>query len=206
MTGMLDLDPALQLSDWRRQVSELYATVRDTPSPSDGHAIWRKQRDRLFREHPQSPLRSGDAMRQTGVAYWPYDPSQRFELPLIPAGDGARIELITGAMERTDLRSVGSIQLPAPLSATVEVWWLEQYGGGLFIPIRDQTAGQTTYGGGRYLLDTAKGSDLGMRDGRLVIDLNFLYHPSCRYDDAWQCPLAPSGNVVDVPLHAGEML
>jgi uncharacterized protein len=206
MTVTLDLAPELQLSDWRRQVSELYAAVRNAPTPADGHATWRQRRDELFREHPQSPLRPGDAMRQTGVSYWPYDPNLRFELPLVPAKDGERLELITGAVERTDLRSIGSIQLPEPLGVTVEVWWLEQYGGGLFIPIRDQTAGQATYGGGRYLLDTAKGADLGMRDGHLVVDLNFLYHPSCRYDDAWQCPLAPSGNVVDVPLHAGEML
>ena len=63
----------------------------------------------------------------------------------------------------------------------------------VFVPLRDGTAGDTSYGGGRYLLDTAKGADLGTRGGRMVIDLNFLYHPSCRYNADWQCPLAPAG-------------
>ena len=61
-------------------------------------------------------------------------------------------------------------------------------------------------GGGRYLLDTVKGADLGTQGGRLIIDLNFLYHPSCRYDSRWVCPLAPHDNVIDVPIQAGERL
>ena len=100
----------------------------------------------------------------------------------------------------------GRVELPPPLPATLDVWWLQQYAGGLFLPLRDGSAGATSYGGGRYLLDTAKGADLGGRPGTLVIDLNFLYHPSCRYDAAWQCPLAPPGNTIDTPVHAGERL
>jgi len=81
-----------------------------------------------------------------------------------------------------------------------------QYAGGIFLPVRDATAGTESYGGGRYLLDGAKGADLGGPPGRLVVDLNFLYHPSCRYDAAWQCPLAPSANVIPGAARAGERL
>jgi len=88
----------------------------------------------------------------------------------------------------------------------VALWWLDQYGGGLFLPLRDTTAGTTSYGAGRYLLDTAKGADLGSVGQALVIDLNFQYHPSCRYDSRWVCPLAPHDNVIDVPIRAGERL
>jgi hypothetical protein len=61
------------------------------------------------------------------------------------------------------------------------------------------------YGGGRYLLDTVKGADLGGGDGWLVVDLNFAYNPSCAYDAAWACPLAPPGNVVAAPVAVGEL-
>ncbi len=89
----------------------------------------------------------------------------------------------------------------------LDVWWLHQYGGGLFIPLRDGTAGTSSYGGGRYLLDTAKGADLGGRDSSsLVVDLNFAYHPSCRYNPEWVCPLAPPGNTTSVPVGAGEIM
>ncbi len=104
------------------------------------------------------------------------------------------------------MRRIGQVQLPRPLEATLDVWWLDQYAGGLFLPLRDGTAGTSSYGGGRYLLDTAKGADLGSRNDTLTIDLNFLYHPSCRYSDAWQCPLAPEGNRIAVAVQAGERL
>ena len=51
-----------------------------------------------------------------------------------------------------------------------------------------------------------KGADLGGDHVRLTIDLNFLYHPSCRYDHRWRCPLAPPDNVIDAAINAGELL
>ena len=74
------------------------------------------------------------------------------------------------------------------------------------MPVHDALAGRAggTYGGGRYLVDTVKGADLGGRDGTLVLDLNFAYAPSCAYDPAWACPLPPAGNRVDVPIPVGE--
>jgi uncharacterized protein len=39
-----------------------------------------------------------------------------------------------------------------------------------------------------------------------VVDLNFAYNPSCAYDPAWACPLAPAGNTVTLPLNAGELM
>ena len=71
---------------------------------------------------------------------------------------------------------------------------------------RRQRRARRTYGGGRYLLDTVKGADLGGAGGRLVVDLNFAYHPSCTYDPRWSCPLAPEGNRLAAPVAAGEQL
>lgn len=195
----------LELADWRRAVAELYAAVRTDPDPVTAHRLWHAGRDRLFRTHPQSPLPPDDPMRATGVPYWPYDPAMRFELPLEPAGP-QEIAVPTDGDGLTRMRRVGRVRLPAPFDATLDVWWLNQYGGGLFLPVRDGTAGTTSYGGGRYLLDTAKGADLGGHGDLLVVDLNFLYHPSCRYDAAWQCPLAPAGNTMTADIPAGERL
>jgi uncharacterized protein len=89
---------------------------------------------------------------------------------------------------------------------SLEVFWLDAYGGGVFIPFRDATSGSSTYGGGRYLLDTAKGADLGSIDDRLVLDFNFAYHPSCVYDPKWVCPLAPPSNRLAVAIEAGERM
>src|SRR6516162_8651226 len=195
----------LELASWRRMTSELYAAVRAADDPQRGHALWRRGRDELFRSHSQSPLPPGDPLRTTGLPYWPYDPELRFEVPLLPAGREVPRSVPTSDGAVAMVR-IGRVQLPAPLDAVVDVWWLRQYAGGLFLPLRDGTAGQSSYGGGRYVLDTAKGADLGGPDGSLIIDLNFLYHPSCRYSDAWQCPLAPAGNTITAPVRAGERL
>lgn len=197
---------SLEVADWRRRVSALYAAVRAEGAPERAHARWRSGRDLLFRDHPQSPLPAGDALRVTGLPYWPYEPRLRFTLPLLPADEPAEISLPAGRDGATSLRLVGRVELPAPLDAAIDVWWLRQYAGGLFLPLRDGTAGGTSYGGGRYLLDTAKGADLGGTAGTLVVDLNFLYHPSCRYSSDWQCPLAPSGNTITAQVCAGERM
>jgi len=198
--------PELELASWRRDVAELYAAVRAAADPERGHALWREGRDRLFRGHPQSPLPAGDPLRRSGLPVSGYDPSLRFELPLRPAGEPRSRSVPTGGEEVTTMRLAGTVALPAPLDASVDVWWLEQYAGGLFLPLRDATAGTTSYGGGRYLLDTAKGADLGGAGAVVVVDLNFLYHPSCRYNPEWQCPLAPPGNVIAAEVHAGERI
>jgi uncharacterized protein (DUF1684 family) len=193
----------LELAHWRREVAELYARVRAAADPAEGHLLWRQGRDALFREHPQSPLEEGDPLRGTGLPYWPYDPALRWEAPLLPARRPQELAVQTSdGTIRMSL--IGRVLLPAPLGAEVAVWWLDQYGGGLFLPLRDGTAGRGSYGAGRYLLDTAKGADLGGPSGTLVLDLNFLYHPSCRYSARWSCPLAPEGNRIDAPVEAGE--
>ena len=197
----------LELLDWRRQVAELYAAVRAEHDPARGHARWRMGRDRLFRTHPQSPLSAGDPLRETGLPYWPYDPALRFELELKSTAEAGRRLAVPGDEDdSTTMVLIGCVQLPPPFDATVDVWWLDQYAGGIFLPLRDGTAGTESYGGGRYALDTSKGADIGGDFDHLVVDLNFLYHPSCRYDSRWLCPLAPPGNRISTPITAGERL
>src|SRR5271168_2723169 len=113
----------LELAGWRRTVSELYAAVRAEDDPQRGHALWRRGRDELFRSHPQSPLPPGDALRSTGLPYWPYDPELRFELPLLPAEREASLSVPTNDGVIPLVR-VGCLRLPPPLDAVIDVWWL----------------------------------------------------------------------------------
>jgi hypothetical protein len=196
----------LEIADWRRRVQAIYATVRDAVTPQAGFDAWRTARDDLFISHPQSPLMGDDVLRRSGLPYFRYDPALRFAVQLDPESDGPVHEVHSANDGTIAMRRIGHVTLAAPISATLDVWWLAQYGGGIFLPLRDGTSGHETYGGGRYLLDTAKGADLGTSRDGLVLDLNFLYHPSCRYNPAWECPLAPAGNTIDAPIRAGERL
>ena len=194
---------ALSLVDWRRQVFALYADVRAEPDPETGHARWRAGRDALFGTHPQSPLSAEVRRTFAGLPVAAYDAAYRFTCKVEPAPPEHR-DVETGTDGVVSFDRIGYVQVGE--LGTLDVWELAGYAGGLFLPLRDATAGATSYGGGRYVLDTRKGADLGGGDDELVVDLNFAYHPSCAYDPEWACPLAPPGNVLAAAVPVGEQL
>jgi uncharacterized protein len=194
---------AFDIVDWRRRVFALYADVRAAADPGVGHEVWRRTRDELFGTHPASPLLPDDRVRFTGLPVPAYDPGWRFEVKVQDA-DPARVDLDTGTDGAVPYERIGVADVPGV--GALDVWRLASYGGGLFVPVKDASAGAPggTYGGGRYLVDTVKGADLGTRDGTLVLDFNFAYNPSCAYDPDWACPLALAGNTVGVQVPVGE--
>ncbi len=220
----------LALADWRRQVTRLYADWRvgSQSDPAGATVSFRAARDELFRGHAQSPLVAAERAAFRGLDYWPYDAAYRMEVvleaapdlrppeaeggPEGPAEDGGSLVALpeshpTGAR----FRRIGRVLLKGPLAgASLGIYWIDAYGGGIFLPFRDATAGRETYGAGRYLLDTIKGADLGADLGgdgaraTLLLDFNMAYPPSCAYDPRWACPLAPSDTVLGLRVPAGE--
>ncbi len=190
---------SLELLDWKRRVFSLYAEIRAADDPEASWNLWRDTRADLFRTHPQSP-RPGYA----GLAYYGYDPAARvfaeleeIDAPPQPIETSGTAPMLFRPFAHANFELRGE-------ALTLELDWLESYGGGVFLCFRDATSGTETYGGGRYLLDTVKGADLGEDDGRLVLDFNFAYNPSCSYDPTWVCPLAPPANRLPVAVLAGE--
>lgn len=195
---------SMLLLDWRRAVATLYAEVRATADrdPAGTLAAFRSGRDTLFRTHPETPLSAEARSVFTGLRYWPHDPALRYETVVEPLPvERSSGRSISG--EEFPLRRIGRVRLPI---GDLEIYWLDVYGGGVFVPFRDATAGAETYGAGRYLLDTVKGADLGGAGDRLILDFNYAYHPSCAYDARWSCPLAPAANHLAAPVRAGERL
>ncbi len=192
----------LDLLDYRRRVSELYGEIRRL-DPVAGHARWRAVRDELFGTHPSSAYDAEQRKSFRGLPYWPYDPRFRF-VARVRALPEERSEVTTSTGEAMVMRRFCAVDLPV---GSLEVFWIDVYGGGVFVPFRDGTSGKETYGGGRYLLDTVKSADLGSSDaGELVLDFNFAYHPSCVYNYKWSCPLAPRENWLTARIEAGERL
>ncbi|MEJ5944250.1 DUF1684 domain-containing protein [Pseudokineococcus basanitobsidens] len=199
----------LDVLDWRRRVESLYAGVRATAAddPAAAHALWRAGRDELVGAHPASPLLPEHRGAFTGLPVADYDPAHRYEAEVrpwegSPDDPGASFSYRTGTDGVVAFERVGTADLPGV--GSLALWWLVGYGGGLFVPVRDGASGPWSYGGGRYVLDTVKGADLGSVGERLVLDLNFAYPPSCAYDPAWACPLPPADNRLDAPLEVGE--
>jgi uncharacterized protein (DUF1684 family) len=193
----------LDLLDWRRRVSELFAELRRRQADAETLAWFRAEKDALFKSHPQSPIPADQREAFTGLPYWPFDPAMRvvatfnlLEDEQQPSGEVA-------------FRRIGELHFT--LKATnymLPAFWIEGYAGGLFVPFKDATSNHETYGGGRYLLDTIKSADFGsdMNRATVTLDFNYAYHPSCAYDPVWVCPLAPPDSRLSIPIHAGEQL
>lgn len=198
--------PLLSLLDWKRRVHELYAAIRAEQDPRRAFQIWREQRDELFRGHPQSPLSDDARADFGGLEYFEYNEASRVEGTFEPS-EGSSLEIPASTGPAFGAEKGGRVLFELHgTGCALDLFWITGYGGGAFLAFRDTTSGDTTYGGGRYLLDTIKGADLGTIGDRLVLDFNFAYNPSCSYDPGWACPLPPPGNRLDVEVAAGERL
>lgn len=196
---------AFEVADWRRRVFGLYAEVREATDLAAAHDLWRRTRDDLFATHPSTPLLPDDLAVFSGLPVKPYDPLWRFEVEVTPT-EPRHMDFETGTDGIVPFDLIGIAEIPGV--GDLDVWKLGSYGGGIFVPVKDALAGKPggTYGGGRYLIDTIKGADLGQGSSptSLVLDFNFAYNPSCAYDPAWACPLAQSGNRVSLEIPVGE--
>jgi len=199
------LTPALALADWRRRIAALYAGLRAMADPAAAHARWLEERGRLFSEHPMSPLPEAERAQFPGIAAFAYDPALRLHVRA-DAVEGPEITLDLG--EDGTMRMAPAARtagLAAALGGELTLYWIGGYGGGLFLPFRDATSGEESYGGGRYVIDAIKGADLGTdAHGRLILDFNFAYNPSCALNDRFLCPLPPPGNTLPAAVRGGE--
>ncbi len=218
----------LDLYDWRQRVARMYrdreASLRLGEDPLLVLRRFRATKDALFKRHPQSPLSEDHRRRFAGLSYFPYDPALRVDAQLEPELDDTHEELEASGPHNMRFRRAARLRFTLrDMPADLTVYWIDVYGGGLFLPFRDATSGDETYGGGRYLFDTVKGSDfmrmdddakdpeigaghgMGYAGGRVIVDFNYSYNPSCAYDARWVCPLSPPGNHLPMPVRAGEM-
>ncbi|ULH17232.1 DUF1684 domain-containing protein (plasmid) [Deinococcus sp. KNUC1210] len=199
----------LTLLDWRRRLNDLYAEVRRLRrgDPQAAHAHWQEVRNELFARHPQTPLTPEARAAFTALPVWPYDPAYAFCARVQTDLPTEQFVVQTSAGHDMPLTRVGRVALRNEHHdlGTLDAYWIAVYGGGLFVPFRDGGSGRSSYGGGRYLLDTVKSADLGNSPGgELLLDFNFAYHPSCYYDPQWSCPLAPPQNHLNAEVRAGE--
>ncbi len=201
----------LALADWRRNNSEHYARVRHTHASNPCHSWkrFRQDRDALMRNHPSSPLCASKREYFEEIAYYSYDPRFCYfgSVDYAVEQHASVIELSPeeGSLRLTRIAIVSFSK--DSRRHQLNLYWINGYGGGLFLPFADATNGDTTYGGGRYLYDAIKGADLGCKgEGKICLDFNFAYNPSCSYSDEWNCPLPPHENKLSIRIEAGEKI
>jgi uncharacterized protein len=163
------------------------------------HALeeMRRQKDEVFRTHPHSPIPEGHRDTFAGIAYFPPNAGLVFDLEVEPA-DGEILTIPTSDGDERRYARAFTIRFAVEGQPAELVLLGREGDAGLFLPFRDATSGNESYGAGRYL-------DLEPpAEGRVHIDFNLAYNPYCAYDDAYSCPLPPPENWLRLPIRAGE--
>ncbi len=200
------------LYDYRQRTFLMYrkrnSLLQEDTNPAAVAQQFREEKDDLFLNHPQSALDNDQKSKFKGLSYFPYNPSYVIETEIIEIPPRA-ITVQKNAYESMTMTSVAQVTFAIKdQAATLSIYWLELYGGGLFLPFHDATSPDTCYGAGRYLFDTIKGSNFleSMKNGKrtIILDFNYAYNPSCAYNKAWVCPLAPVENRIEPAIEAGE--
>ena len=197
------------LADWRHTVAEHYVAVRalSGTDATTASAQFRAARERLFREHPDSPITPERRAAWPGLQWHPYDRAWRLRGVIDASVLRETFEISLASDGVLRCTRVGYVRFTvAGKPESLAVYWFEGYGGGLWLPFSDASSGTETYGGGRYLYDTIKGADLGIAGSEILLDFNFAYNPSCAYDDRWSCPLSPTENRLPFAVLAGERI
>ncbi len=196
----------LDLLDYRRTTFDLYRQIRSLGTDSNAaYRLWVDTRNHLFGQHSQSALLPETKAKFSGLSYWDYDATYRVIAELETDVEPVEYQISAGDDGVVTIRQIGQVQFELPIGkGRLGVFWIDSYGGGIFIPFKDATNNKETYGGGRYLYDTIKGADLGSDGTSLVLDFNYSYHPSCFYNPRWVCPLAPQQNRLDIAIPVGE--
>ena len=154
---------------------------------------------------PNPPL---DSTTVLGLRYFPYDDSLRIMALFRPSVDTTLVQFPTSDGRLRNYRVYGTLILPYR-GALHELAVFELpgsaghplYGDHLFLPFYDDTNGESSYGGGRYL-------DLSRRRldaSDFSVDLNLAYNPWCAYRAGYSCPVPPAAtNTLGFAVEAGE--
>lgn len=204
-----------ELYDYRCRVAALYRQrAQALLDGADPLAVWQQfchSREHLFAHHSQSALDEEQQRDFQGLPYFPYNPALCLLADVDTTVEHTTQEVVMNSNEFMKMTTVGHLHLTIEEKpVTLAFYWLDVYGGGLFLPFRDMTSPEESYGGGRYLFDTIKGSDFLPAPGvqnwkRIVLDFNYAYNPSCAYNSRWLCPLAPIENRLNISIRAGEL-
>ena len=182
------------------------ATEADWRDAIEAH---RERKDEYFGEDPHSPIPPDERESFDGLAYYPPDDEYRFLLPLHEHDEKEAITVATSTDgEQTYLRW-GEFRFSADgEEVTIQAYKSDPDDERLWVPFRDETSGEETYGAGRYLdLEPEAhrvGEEAGGDGAEWVLDFNQAYNPTCAYSDRYECPLPPVENWLDVAIEAGE--
>ena len=162
----------------------------------------RREKDEFFADHPHSPIPPEEREDFDGLSYFPPDPDLRFELPLNEHDQKETMVVETTTEGEREYLAWGEFRFEVDgEEVTLKAFKAEPDEDRLWVPFRDATNGDETYGAGRYLDLEAEAH---RTNDEWILDFNHAYNPYCAYSERYECPLIPMVNWLEVPIEAGE--
>jgi len=162
---------------------------------------FRADKDAFFREDPRSPLTDEQRATFEGLDYYPENDALMIhgvvERGGVDLDEVIEMQTTTGGTQT--YRRAGIVRFEVDGVPAQVTLFTSADSHELFLPFRDVTSGNETYGAGRYLeVEPAS------REQLVVVDFNYAYNPYCAYNPNWSCPIPPGENWIAVPIRAGE--
>lgn len=179
-------------------------TCKEGKQPILGATDWQKEQNAMFKDASKSPLTDRDRQDFNGLDFFQFDSTFVVKATLKRTPNSKWFKMKRTLNETTDERVYGVLNFQLKGKAYTlnvyqgkELMTKEGFEDYLFLPFLDDTNGDTTYGGGRYI-------DLRIPEGNTIeIDFNKAYNPYCAYNEKFSCPIVPRENYLDVAVKAG---
>ena len=191
-------------------------------SSSEYHKEIKKHRKKIekeFKSPRYSPIKDAKARKEFhGNEYYPVNEAYKVmaKVELTPDAEPFKMNTSSGKQKTFRKWAIIRFQLEGKdleLSLYQNLKLMEQakYKNYLFLPFKDHTNGEETYGGGRYIeLDfnageawKAENNTNNAPERTLEIDFNKCFNPYCAYSDGWNCPIVPTENYLEMKVEAG---
>ncbi len=179
-------------------------SCKEGKQPILGATNWQKEQNAMFKDASKSPLKDRDRQNFNGLDYFAFDSTYVVNADLKRTPNSKWFKMKRTLNETTDERVYGVLNFQLKGKAYTlnvyqgkELMTKEGFEDYLFLPFLDDTNGDTTYGGGRYI-------DLRIPEGNTIeIDFNKAYNPYCAYNEKFSCPIVPRENYLDIAVKAG---
>ncbi|WP_411894698.1 DUF1684 domain-containing protein [Winogradskyella sp. A2] len=169
-----------------------------------GQTEWQRQTNSNFKDASKSPLKAKDLKNFTGLDFFDFDSTfvVKAILERTPNSEWFNMKTTDDRLSKERIYGILKFQIKGnPYQLNVyqgeENMQTEGYEDYLFLPFLDDTNGNISYGGGRYI-------DLRIpNNDSIIIDFNKAYNPLCVYNEKYSCPIVPRVNYLDIEIKAG---
>lgn len=175
--------------------------------PLMGETEYQQKLNASFKDATTSPLKKKDLKNFIGLDFFPVDSTFIVTAKLTKIENAPTFKMATTTDRKPLYKEYGLLNftingkdLQLTIYQSQDDLRDEKYKDYLFLPFTDDTSGDESYGGGRYMdvMTTDENPD-----GTIILNFNNTYNPYCAYNERYSCPLTPRKNYVDVEIKAG---